>query len=179
MKAALTRLGQFLGWIPRAEATTTTETPVGEGLPIAEISSVEPCTPQALTFEEMKKLCTKGAVEGAFVIEVLGVSKRMRNTPLCEGCSKIFLNAFSVLCAQCKTPIFPGEPVGQSWVGAETPVTHMYWDCTATGALYCGKWGEGRLITLGELNPFQFGKGAPSIAAHVLKTGRSFSGKIK
>lgn len=74
-------------------------------------------------------------------------------------------------CAACGRPIFPGMPVGQAWEEAQFPYTHLTFECCDAGALYCGRWGEGRLITLHELDPKKYPPDTTSLADHALKTG--------
>lgn len=112
------------------------------------------------------------------IVEVHGMKVGVEVAEICSGCIEKFLNRYSTRCASCNGPILPGMPVGQAWTGAKHPHTHMSFDCTESGGLYCGRWGQGRLITLHELEPDTFAPGTSHVMAHVLKTGKPYGGSI-
>ncbi len=119
-----------------------------------------------------KFVCIHGKTEYNLKVTVLGVECEFEKLPMCPSCTEQYLNKFSTLCASCKRPIFPGTPVGQAWRGAPHPFTHLTFGCCASGALHCGRWDEGRLITLHELNPEKYPAGTLSVVGHAFNTGR-------
>lgn len=125
-----------------------------------------------------KFVCTHGKTKRSLKVTVLGVECEFKGSPMCPPCTEQYLNRFSVLCASCKRPIFPGEPVGQAWHDAPHPFTHLTLGCCDSGGFYCGRWGEGRLLTLHELNPEQYPEGTPSVVAHVFNTGTVVIGNV-
>ena len=116
-------------------------------------------------------VCTHKKTEDKIMVVVLGVECEFEESPMCPVCAEQYLNKFSTLCASCERPIFPGTPVGQAWEGAPHPYTHLRPGCCETGALYCGKWDDGRLITLHELNPEKYPAGTPTVVGHAFNTG--------
>lgn len=118
-----------------------------------------------------KFVCEHGATERNLKVTVLGVECEFPRSPMCPSCTGEYLNKFCTLCASCERPIFPGMPVGQAWTGAPHPCTHLGFDCCESGGLYCGRWGEGRLITLHELNPDKYPDGTATVLAHTFNTG--------
>lgn len=118
-----------------------------------------------------KFACTHSKTGHILKVTVLGVECEFEKSPMCQVCAEQYLNKFSTLCASCKRPIFPGTSVGQAWKGASHPFTHLNFDCCATGTLYCGVWGDGRLITLHELNPEKYPEGTPTVVGHAFNTG--------
>mgnify|MGYP001560526627 FL=1 len=122
--------------------------------------------------------CGHEKPSGPSTVEVHGVKIGVEVAEICPACIEKYLNRYSTRCASCNGPILPGMPVGQAWKGAPYPHTHMAFDCTESGGLYCGRWGKGRLITLHELKPDEFPPGTPSVMAHVFKTGKPYGGNI-
>lgn len=118
-----------------------------------------------------KFVCTHGKTRHNFKVVVLGVECELEKSPMCPSCTEQYLNKFSTLCASCGRPIFPGTPVGQAWHGAPHPFTHLAFGCCDSGGLYCGQWGEGRLLTLHELNPEKYPAGTSSVVGHAFNTG--------
>jgi hypothetical protein len=118
-----------------------------------------------------KFTCTHGKTRHNLKVTVLGVECEFSNSPMCSSCTEQYLNRFSTLCASCERPIFPGTPVGQAWSGAPRPFTHLTSECCESGALYCGRWDEGHLITLHELSPAKYPAGTPSVVGHAFNTG--------
>ncbi len=106
-------------------------------------------------------------------VAVRGTVVAARHERLCAACLSAWLERYSTTCASCGGPILPGEPVGQAWVGARHPHTHLTTDCCETGGLYCGRWGQGRLVTLHELEPEAYPAGTPSVVAGIFAGGRS------
>ena len=103
-----------------------------------------------------KFICAHDKTKRNIKVKVLGIECEFEKLPMCPTCTEQYLNKFSTFCASCKWPIFPGRPVGQAWHGAPYPFTHLTFRCCDTGGLYCGQWGEGRLISLHELNPEKY-----------------------
>jgi hypothetical protein len=93
-------------------------------------------------------------------VTVLGIECSVASSDCSKLCAEEYLNKFSTLCAECEEPILPGDPVGQAWEDASHPYTHMR--CAQSAALFCGKWGEGRLISLHEMNPARY----PALSLH-------------
>ena len=118
-----------------------------------------------------KLVCAHGKTKHNIKVWVLGVECEFEKSPMCPTCTEQYLNKFSTLCASCKRPIFPGTPVGQAWHGAPHPFTHLTFQCCDTGGLYCGRWGEGHLVSLHELNPEKYPAGTPSVVGHAFSTG--------
>jgi hypothetical protein len=117
--------------------------------------------------------CDHKRVRGDFTITVLGVECRFKKgLPTCATCSVEYLNKHSTICASCSEPIFPGNAVGVAWRGADHPYTHLTFECCDTGALYCGYWGEGELITLHQLDPKKYPEGTSSVVSHAMNTGQ-------
>jgi hypothetical protein len=115
--------------------------------------------------------CTHGAVTTLTTIKVLGHDLEFAEMPMCVACSTDYLNKVSTLCGVCEEPIIPGMRVGIAHDGAKHPYTHLNMGCCVSGALFCGAWGEGRLVSLHELNPEQFPDDTSCVAEHALKTG--------
>ena len=103
-----------------------------------------------------KSACAHGKTDHPLVVTVLGIKCELERSPMCPACTEQYFNKFSILCASCHQPIFPGTPVGVAWVGAPHPFTHLTFDCCESGGLFCGRWGEGRLLTLHEIDPEHF-----------------------
>jgi hypothetical protein len=112
-------------------------------------------------------------------ITVRGKSIGVAAADVCPNCLEAFFAAHATTCAACDGPILPGMPVGQAWVGAPHPFTHLDFECTASGGLYCGVWGQGRLITLHELEPDTYPPGTPNVMAHVMATGQPTITRLK
>ena len=103
--------------------------------------------------------------------KVFGIDVFVRHEKLCSRCLEAYLNTYATRCAACGDPILPGEPVGQAWVGAPHPHTHLTFDCSETGGLYCGRWGQGRLITLHEIAPEKYPEGTTTVMSHAFRSG--------
>ena len=125
--------------------------------------------------------CTHPPLTEQAVISVRGteVGVLRPGSPICAECMSAWLDRHGTTCATCDGPICPGMPVGQAWNGAPHPHTHMNFECTESGGLWCGRWGKGRLITLHEIDPATYGPGTASAMAHVLKTGKPSSDDIR
>lgn len=120
------------------------------------------------------RVCThERANPNRIVVAVFGVTCDFVNAPMCAACTEPYLNEMSTRCAVCKKPIFPGSPVGAAWEGAFHPFTHLTFDCCESAGLYCGRWGEGRFISLHELDPEKYPEGTSTVVDHVLKTGEA------
>ncbi|HTK04824.1 MAG TPA: hypothetical protein VL500_04520 [Candidatus Eisenbacteria bacterium] len=119
--------------------------------------------------------CGHEKPDGPSIVEVYGVKIAVEAATVCPDCIEEYLNRYSTRCASCRQPILPGMPVGQAWKGSPFPHTHMTMECTESGGLYCGRWGQGRLVTLHELEPDKFPPGTPNVVAHVYKTGKPTS----
>lgn len=107
-----------------------------------------------------------------FKVTVQGVKCELSEATLCKACAEPYLNKACTLCASCGRPIFPGEPVGVAWDGATHPYTHLTFKCCASGGLYCGRWGEGRLVSLHDIDPERYPTGTGSIVGMVFSTGK-------
>jgi hypothetical protein len=105
------------------------------------------------------------------MVRVRGCDIACPEPPLCAECLTAYLEKYSQTCASCSGPILPGMPVGQAWGGAKHPFTHLMDGCCESGGLYCGRWGQGRLVTLHELNPEKYPPGTVTVMAHAFKTG--------
>lgn len=105
--------------------------------------------------------------EGPIEVMVLGVKCTLKSSPCCEECTGTYLNQFSTLCGSCLRPIFPGARVAQARMGAPHPFTHCRPGC-APSAFYCGEWGEGQLVTLHELDPETYPRGAATVLSHAV-----------
>jgi hypothetical protein len=116
--------------------------------------------------------CGHDKPDGPSIVEVYGVKIAVEAAPVCPDCVEEYLNRYSTRCASCRQPILPGMPVGQAWKGSPFPHTHMTFECTESGGLYCGRWGQGRLVTLHELDPAQFPPGTPNVMTHVYRSGK-------
>ena len=132
----------------------------------------EPSPPSALEPDFSGHPCGHDKPDGPSIVEVMGVKVAIEAAPICPDCIEEYLNRHSTRCASCRQPILPGMPVGQAWDGAPFPHTHMAFDCTESGGLYCGRWGQGKLITLHQLDPAQFPPGTPNLMTHVMRTGK-------
>ncbi len=120
-----------------------------------------------------KILCTHGKMEMGAEYIVLGRKIGLMHSPMCHFCTTQYLNRFSTLCATCLEPILPGTHVGLAWTGALHPFTHLTFGCCETAGLYCGLWGEGRLVTLAEINPQKYDKGATTVLGQVFSSGKA------
>jgi hypothetical protein len=100
---------------------------------------------------------------GPFKINVHGTECEIRRSPWIFEKTEKYLNEACTVCASCNKPIFPGMPVGKAWIDAPHPFTHLSMDCCDTGSLYCGMWGDGRLITLHELHPEKYPAGISTV----------------
>jgi len=98
------------------------------------------------TTDTKEFLCEHGMMGYNFRIPVLGVFCEVEESPLCSVCAQQYLNTFSILCASCRKPIFPGTPVGQHRHAASHSYAHLTSPCCDSSAVYCGEWGEGCLI---------------------------------
>ena len=88
--------------------------------------------------------------------------------PLCRKCFTAYLNKYSTLCGACGELIFPGEHVAERPVkGNPNAIVHRVKKCCLYEDNWCGTWGQGRLISLHELQPELFPEG--SRRANVLK----------
>lgn len=119
-----------------------------------------------------KRACNHGGPRRNLKMTILDVECEIEKSGMCGACTETYLNTVCTLCASCGRPIFPGDPVGQAWVDAPHPHTHLTFDCCDTGGLYCGQWGEGRLITLHELDPKKYPAGASSMMDAAMQTGK-------
>lgn len=109
-------------------------------------SKLPPWLPESLALK-----CTHWSEPRSnLTVTVLGREVKLNTAPYCAACTTEYLNRYATNCGACPEPILPGEPVGVSFVGAPHPYTHLTTTCCASGALFCGHWGEGRLI------PFKF-----------------------
>lgn len=138
---------------------------------LAKQSGYQPTSQTDSASPTEKFTCTHGNTKHNLKVTVLGVECEFWESPMCPTCTEQYLNKFSTLCASCKRPIFPETPVGQAWHGAPHPFTHLTFRCCDTGALYCGRWDEGRLIMLHELNPEKYPAGTSSVLGRAFKTG--------
>ncbi len=82
-------------------------------------------------------------------IIILGRACELGELPCCPDCAEKYLNEFSVICAVCDTPIFPGTPIADSGQ-REKKYVHNTEECSLPGA-YLGIWGEGKLTHFSEL----------------------------
>jgi len=106
-----------------------------------------------------------------FTMKVKGVEGVLENFTMCPSCAKEYFEKHSTSCASCKDPIVPSEAVGRAPIGAEHPFTHLTFECCPSGGLYCGVWGESRLVTLHELKPDKYPEETCSAIGHALKSG--------
>ena len=114
------------------------------------------------------KLCPNSIVKDKFKVMVKGHKIEIEDSLLCFSCAEKHLNKYSTFCASCEKPIIPGTKVAEAWIGAKYAFTHLTFNCCLAGALYCGEWGEGRIITLHELNPDKYPPGTSSAIAHAI-----------
>jgi hypothetical protein len=151
---------RFLGWLKRIfrREQIYSVSPIEE---FDEASISQPkcdhpksTAPQEITIHGVTIVCEAGA-------------------PICPKCAEEWLRKVSNVCAKCGDPILPGTSVARAWEGAKYPYTHLTFDCCEAGVLYCGVWGEGRLITLHELDSEKYPKGTASVMQHVAKTGET------
>lgn len=98
--------------------------------------------------------CSHGSERGSYTIFVLGVEVELKDTYMCAACTQDYLNKYSTVCHGCQEPIFPGQRVCVAPEGSQTPFVHFRVECGGIGAMYCGKWGEGKLVTLEKLYPY-------------------------
>jgi hypothetical protein len=115
--------------------------------------------------------CLHEKPTGRMTVTVFGLELNFKGSDLCQQCAEVFLNQNSTVCASCGRPILPGMEVGQAWRGAPHPYTHLLDRCCGSGALFCGMWGNGRLITLHELYPEKFPPGTATVMSAVVVSG--------
>lgn len=117
--------------------------------------------------------CGHDRPKGDATVKVFGREVGITDkVPLCPPCFETWLNKYATRCASCEEPILPGMPVGQGWIGAKHPYTHMNMECCASGGLFCGMWGQGKLITLHELDPEKYPPGSGNAMDAVMKSGK-------
>lgn len=116
--------------------------------------------------------CPHAKPDKAFAVNIGGRKFQIRPDSICPDCVQPYFNSVGTTCAACLGMILPGEPVAKAWVGAKYPYTCMGWDCCESGVLYCGQWGEGKLITLHELDPEKYPAGTSSVVSHVMNSGQ-------
>lgn len=139
----------------------------------AAVSREEPPIEKPERFDFGEFPCGHDWPKGDAIVKVYGHEVGVTDKiPVCPACFEAWLTKYATRCASCEYPILPGMPVGQGWVGAKHPYTHLTMGCCDSGGLYCGMWGQGRLITLHELDPEKFPKGATNAMDAVLKTGK-------
>ena len=114
--------------------------------------------------------CPHGGTEHGLRVTVLGVKCTLTRSPMCLYCTETYLNRYSTLCASCGRPIFPGTAVGRAWINTPYLYTHLTLECCETAAFYCGRWEEGWLKTLHELNPEKYPEGTASVLDHAANT---------
>ncbi len=124
------------------------------------------------TTQKTPSRCSHGGTSDRITMTILGSTCTLVGSPMCPACTETYLNMYSTICARCREPILPGTPVGRSSTGARYPFLHLRFDCCQTGALYCGMWGEGCLISLHELKPDTYPEGTLSVLDHTLRTGK-------
>lgn len=100
-------------------------------------------------------LCPHPCSRGRIKIQVLGHEMEMHSR-MCPACSEVYLNKHATLCGTCEEPICPGMSVGKAEVGSSYPYAHLTPECSDSAANWCGYWGEGRLVTLHEIDPKSF-----------------------
>jgi hypothetical protein len=131
--------------------------------------------PQPKTILAEPVACPHEKATKSFEIIVLGSKFSIEPpAPHCPECAEKYLNETSTLCGQCQEPIVPGTPVAQNATDTakKNPYTHMYRSCCPSGGLFCGLWGNGRLISLHELDPNKYGRATATVAEQVLRTGK-------
>jgi hypothetical protein len=139
----------------------------------AAASREEPPAEKAERFDFSEFPCGHDWVRGEVTVIVRGLEVGLTDKiPVCPDCFRSWLEKYATGCASCDNPILPGMPVGQGWVGAKHPYTHLTMGCCDSGGLYCGMWGQGRLITLHELDPEKFPKGSSNAMDAVMKSGK-------
>ena len=114
--------------------------------------------------------CTHPKFKGKVTLQVLGKEVKLVSQGPCAACLEKYLNENSTVCGACGEPIIPGAPVASASLGSPHPYTHMYMTCCPTGALYCGHWGEGELIS-----PFPGGGCLMDVA---VATGKPVAGNL-
>lgn len=117
--------------------------------------------------------CRHRRPKGPFEVIVRGGAKVQfrASWPMCQACTEDYLNRFSITCVSCGLPILPGTRIGLVQPGVRYQYAHLQPGCCDTGALYCGVWGEGVLISLHELHPEKYPEGTLSVLDYVSETG--------
>ena len=95
------------------------------------------------------KPCPHAHLPRAVAFEVYGLIIKTGEIPRCPACSQALLEALFERCAECGKGIAINSFVCISWIGAERPYTHT--ECAEDQSLICGRWGQGRLIPLDQL----------------------------
>lgn len=93
--------------------------------------------------------CPHAHMPRAVAFDVYGLSIKTGTMPRCPSCAQALLEALFERCAACGKGIAVGSLICISWIGAERPYTHV--ECAETQSLLCGKWGQGRLVPLEQL----------------------------
>lgn len=121
--------------------------------------------------KEKRLVCNHTPLNEWAIIGIFGQVCEVEKSSMCFSCTEKYFNTFSTICAACGIYITPNSLVAQAWDGSKYPFTHLDSGCCDNLVnLFCGKWGEGRLITLHEINPEDFPDKAPrSYASHKLR----------
>jgi len=108
--------------------------------------------------------CTHPRRPGKFTTVVLSRAVTMvmpASIPLCRECFTGYLNKYATICGACGGLIFPGEMVAERPVeGNPNAIVHRVKKCCFYADNWCGMWGQGRLISLHELQPETFPSGS-------------------
>lgn len=87
---------------------------------------------------------------------------------VCRGCFEKWLNRHATTCAACGEPILTGRSVAERSPFDDPPFVHMRPMCCRYPSKFCGKWGQGRLISLHEMYPDQIPPGTRTIADYAM-----------
>lgn len=92
--------------------------------------------------------CPHGAQHHPFTAVIHGEERIIYDPSMCEPCTVAYLEKNATVCGACGTLIVPGTPIAAAQSGSPHPYVHAW---CGDAVAYCGRWGEGRLVTLLEM----------------------------
>lgn len=92
--------------------------------------------------------CGSPVINSPTSLTVLEHTVKLDRSPFCFVCTAAYMNRHSTVCNTCREPICVGQQVAQAAAGSEFPYTHHTSPCSLYAGLWCGTWGEGKLIGL-------------------------------
>lgn len=97
--------------------------------------------------------CGRPAISSRTRVVIRGETFTFTQSRLCKTCTQQYMEEFSTTCGSCGETILVGDPVGAAPDDAPFPYTHLCSDCSPFPGLFCGHWGEGKLVPLSKEKP--------------------------